>query len=89
MRNIATQEEKSYKSGNHFYQGIDNKRNIAWGGIDEGSTYVKAVKAKELKKIKKRAVVSFKEGVDGKFGSATRKVTLISSTVKQITINLP
>ena len=73
QHNNASKIVDGHDSGIRLYQGEDNKWYIALDPTDAGRAWINAADAKDLKKIKMRAVVSFNEDIDGLYGTCNKE----------------
>ena len=83
QHNNASKIGDGHNSGIRLYQGKDNKWYIALEATDEGRTWINAADAKDLKKIKMRAVVSFNEDVDGLYGTCNKEANAHNKYAKE------
>ena len=86
QHNNASKIGDGHDSGIRLYQGEDNKWYIALDPTDAGRAWINAADAKDLKKIKMRAVVSSMKILTDCMVLATRKPMLITSMLKKLTI---
>ena len=83
QHNNASKIVDGHNSGIRLYQGKDNKWYIALEATDEGRAWINAADAKDLKKIKMRAVVSFNEDVDGLYGTCNKEANAHNKYAKE------
>lgn len=83
QHNNASKIGDGHNSGIRLYQGKDNKWYIALEATDEGRAWINAADAKDLKKIKMRAVVSFNEDVDGLYGTCNKEANAHNKYAKE------
>ena len=83
QHNNASKIGDGHDSGIRLYQGEDNKWYIALEATDAGRAWINAADAKDLKKIKMRAVVSFNEDVDGLYGTCNKEANAHNKYAKE------
>ena len=83
QHNNASKIADGHNSGIRLYQGKDNKWYIALEATDAGRAWINAADAKDLKKIKMRAVVSFNEDVDGLYGTCNKEANAHNKYAKE------